>query len=376
MSSTIDTSRLKNKLDRTLPGDSAGISGRAVDFLTRLRGGRRASATDWLTYVYLIVGTVIMFGPVVWLFMSSFKTQDALLSTSPTFFPLRTESVVVPGYDKPLFLYDVTLPDGTVRRLAEVNKIGIKARMIDPADPTAEPIEVSTRGRTQVQSLNFAVENYTEAIQKFPFLTYLGNSVFVTIGATVVTLLCNSMAAFGLSKYRFKGRDALFFLMLSTLLIPITVILIPAFLVISRIGWSNSLWGLIIPGAATPTGVFLLRQYMLTIPDELLDAARVDGASEWRIYWQIVLPLARPALAVLTIFSVMWRWNDFLWPLVVVTRNELFTLPIGLNAFQGELNVQWNYILAMTVLTLLPITVVFAFLQKFITAGVATTGIK
>ena len=145
---------------------------------------------------------------------------------------------------------------------------------------------------------------------------------------------------------------------------------------ITKLGMNNTLWGVIIPGAATPTGVFLLRQYMITIPDELLDSARIDGASEWRIYWQIILPLARPALAVLTIFSVMWRWNDFLWPLIVLSEKELFTLQVGLNAFQGQLNTEWHYILAMTVLTLLPITLVFAFLQRFITTGIATTGMK
>lgn len=115
---------------------------------------------------------------------------------------------------------------------------------------------------------------------------------------------------------------------------------------------------------------------MLTIPNELMDSARIDGASEWRIYSQIILPLAKPALAVLTIFSVMWRWNDFLWPLIVISRSELFTLQVGLASFQGELNVQWNLILAMTVLTLLPITIVFALLQRHITTGIATTGLK
>jgi alpha-1,4-digalacturonate transport system permease protein len=147
-------------------------------------------------------------------------------------------------------------------------------------------------------------------------------------------------------------------------------------LVITNVGWNNNLLGIIIPAAATPTGVFLLRQYMLTIPDELIDAARIDGASEWRIYSQVILPLAKPALAVLTIFSVMWRWNDFLWPLIVLSRSEYFTLQVGLASFQGELNVQWNLILAMTVLTLLPITLVFGFLQRYITTGIATTGMK
>lgn len=159
-------------------------------------------------------------------------------------------------------------------------------------------------------------------------------------------------------------------------MVPLSVILVPVFLVITQIGWNNNLLGVIVPGAATPTGVFLLRQYMLTIPDELIESARIDGASEWRIFIQIILPLARPALAVLAIFSIMWRWNDFLWPLVVLSRNELFTLQVGLNSFQGELQVQWNLILAMTVLTLLPITLVFGFLQRYITTGIATTGLK
>jgi alpha-1,4-digalacturonate transport system permease protein len=204
----------------------------------------------------------------------------------------------------------------------------------------------------------------------------LRNSVIVTIFSTLLTLLINSMAAFALAKYHFKGREAIFFIMLSTLMVPLSVILVPVFLVITTIDWNNNLLGVIVPAAATPTGLFLLRQYMLTIPDELLDAARIDGASEWRIYAQVIIPLSKPALAVLTIFSVMWRWNDFLWPLIVLSRSEFFTLQIGLNSFQGELNVQWNLILAMTVLTLLPITLVFAILQRNITTGIATTGMK
>jgi alpha-1,4-digalacturonate transport system permease protein len=115
---------------------------------------------------------------------------------------------------------------------------------------------------------------------------------------------------------------------------------------------------------------------MLTLPNELLEAARMDHASEWRIYWRIVLPLTAPALAVLAIFSVMWRWNDFLWPLVVLTKSETFTLQLALNAFQGDLVTQWNYLLAMTVLTLLPVTVCFGFLQKYITQGIASAGVK
>jgi alpha-1,4-digalacturonate transport system permease protein len=259
--------------------------------------------------------------------------------------------------------------------MAQVRRIGIMATMVDPARPDA-PIQVNIKDRKPVNELKFAFANYTELFGKFSFGLYLWNSVFITVVATLLTLLINSMAAFALSKYKFRGQKTVFVLIIATLMIPPTIVLVPVFLVINSVGLLNSLWGVILPAIATPTGVFLLRQYMLTIPDELLEAARMDNASEWRIYWKIVLPLSAPALAVLAIFSVMWRWNDFLLPLIVLSRSEFFTLQLALNSFQGELNTQWNYLLAMTVITLIPITLVFAFLQKYITTGIASAGVK
>lgn len=345
------------------------------DFLFRRRGGRGFDASDILTYVYLTLGTVLMFGPVVWLVLSSFKTQAALVEFPPKLLPYAQVTVPVEGYEEELPLFLVTFEDGTQMEMAQVRRVGIESQMVDPENPD-EIVKVNIEQREPVRRVSLAWNNYIDPLDRFNFLTYLKNSVIVTFTATVITLVINSMAAFALSKYRFKGRDAIFVLIISTLMIPISVVLVPVFLVITEIGWNNNLWGVIIPGAATPTGVFLLRQYMLTIPDELLDSARIDGASEWRIYWQLILPLSGPALAVLAIFSIMWRWNDFLWPLIVLSRSEVFTLQVGLNAFQGELNIQWHYVLAMTVLTLLPITIVFAFLQRFITTGIATTGLK
>lgn len=344
-------------------------------FITRTNGRRGPEVSDILSYLYLGLGTLLMFGPVIWLILSSFKSPVALIEFPPTFLPFGQDSIEVEGYDEALPLFEATLEDGSTAVLAQVRRIGLEAQMVDPAAPD-EIIRVPIDNREPVRSLQFAWTNYTEPLQRFNFLSYLRNSVVVTVAATALTLLINSMAAFALSKYEFRGKTTIFVVIISTLLIPISVILVPVFLVITTIGWNNNLLGIIIPGAATPTGVFLLRQYMLTIPDELMEAARIDGAGEWRIYWQIILPLARPAIAVLAIFSVMWRWNDFLWPLIVLSQNELFTLQVGLNSFQGELNVQWHFILAMTVLTLLPITIVFAFLQRFITTGIATTGIK
>ncbi|MBN2472426.1 MAG: carbohydrate ABC transporter permease, partial [Anaerolineae bacterium] len=276
-------------------------------FLTHKHGGSRIDLMDVLSYAYLVAGVVVMFGPVLWLIMSSFKSQSSLFDFPPSFLPQRQETVMVEGYDSPLPLYDITFEDGTTQRLAQVQRVALEVTMVDPANSTAEPQVLNIReiaDRKPVKGVYFDFSNYTDGVQSFSFFTYLRNSVIITVAATVVTLLINSMAAFGLSKYRYAGRDAVFLVMISTLMVPISVILIPAFLVITKVGWNNNLWGVIIPGAATPTGVFLLRQYMLTIPDELLESARIDGASEWRIYWQIILPLASPALAVLTIFSV------------------------------------------------------------------------
>ncbi|MEO7762003.1 MAG: carbohydrate ABC transporter permease [Casimicrobiaceae bacterium] len=344
-------------------------------FLLRTHGRTHFDWTDWVSYAYLVVGLFLMFGPVLWIVMSSFKTQAALSEFPPAFLPYSQKVVKVTGHDDPLPLFVVKLPDGTTKELAEVRRMGLMATMVDPAKPDDE-VQVNIKDRTKTREFRIATENYTQLFGRFAFGRYLWNSVFITVVATLITLLFNSMAAFALSKYKFAGQKVVFLLIIATLMIPPTIVLVPNFLVVSNLGLLNSLWGVIWPAVATPTGVFLLRQYMLTIPDELLDAARMDHASEWQIYWRIVLPLTAPALAVLAIFSVMWRWNDFLWPLIVLSRSELFTLQLALNSFQGELQTEWNYLLAMTVITIIPVTLVFAFLQKHITTGIAASGVK
>ncbi len=346
-----------------------------MDFLLRTRHQSRISLSDILMYLYLSLGTVLMFGPVLWAVSSSFKTPAAITRFPPELLPYAELTTTVEGYQNPLPLYNVQLDDGTQVTLAQVRRIGREAQMIDPNAP-GEIIRVPVE-RTQLQrTFSLQWQNYVDPLQRFQFFTFFGNSVIVTASATVLTLLTSSMAAFALSKYQFRGQKVVFGLILLAIVIPGTVNLVPAFLIVTALGLNNNLLGVIIPTIATPTGVFLLRQYMLTIPDELIDAARVDGASEWRVYWQIILPLAAPALAVLTVFSIMWRWNDFLWPLIVLTETNKFTLQLGLQLYQGRFDIQWQYLLAMTVLSLLPVTFIFAFLQRFITQGIASTGLK
>ena len=341
-------------------------------FLTRTRGRNgKLHWTDWLSYAYLGVAVLMMFGPVVCLGLSSFKTEADLQRFPPRLLPYSQETVVVDGQAAPLPAY----VDKDGRTFGMIRRIGLVAQVVDPAKP-AEVLKMQFNELKPAEKVALATENYTELFQRFNFPLYFWNSTFITVTSTLIMLIVNSMAAFALSKYEFKGRGVVLALVVGTLMIPQTVVLVPLFLITSQLGLINSLWGVIIPGAATPTGVFLLRQYMLTIPDEILDAARMDKASEWKIYWRIILPLSAPALAVLAILAIMWRWNDFLWPLIVLTRNDNFTLQLALNSFQGEMTTEWSNLLAMTVLTLAPIALVFMFLQKYIATGIASTGGK
>ena len=331
--------------------------------------------TDYFSYFYLFLGVFLMFGPIIWLGLSSVKTLAGIQEYPPTILPLSQIQVEVDGYEKPLSLYNVTLEDGSTTELAEIKRVGITSKMVDPKD-TEKTYKIPIDKREKIREFSVQWDNYLDPLRKYNFLLYFKNSIFVTVIATIITLIINSMAAYALSIYEFRGKNIALVFVIGTLLIPLTIILVPVFYVIANFGMINSLWGVILPGAATPTGVFLLRQYMLTLPRELIEAARMDHASEWAIYWRIVLPLSIPAIAVLAIFSIMWRWNDFLWPLIVLSKSEVYTLQIALNAFHGELTSQWNYVLAMTMVTLLPIALIFTYLQKFITTGIASTGMK
>ena len=348
---------------------------RIFSFLTATRGKGRLHWTDWVSYGYLLFGVLLMFGPVVWLVLSSFKTPNELDRFPPRFLPYAQDVAEVEGFEEPLLLFTVTEGDLAGQIVAQTRRAAGRAEVVLPDDPENR-IRMPAANLEAIEGIAFATENYTSLFERFNFLRFFWNSTFITVMATLIMLLVNSMAAFALSKYQFRGRTAVLLMVVGTLMIPQTVVLVPLFLITFELGMLNSLWGVIIPGAATPTGVFLLRQYMITIPDEILDAARMDKASEWKIFWRIIIPLSAPAIAVLAILAIKWRWNDFLWPLIVLTRSENFTLQLALNSFQGELQTDWPSLLAMTVLTLLPIAAVFMFLQKYIATGIASTGGK
>ena len=220
------------------------------------------------------------------------------------------------------------------------------------------------------------LENYKAAFKTGNFIRYFNNSLFVAVVSTLLTIMINTMAGYALSKYIFKGRDTIFFLMIATLMIPLQVILVPIFILEKNLGLLNSLWGIIIPPAATPTGIFLSRQYMLTIPNSLIEAARIDGAGEWFIFQRIILPLAKPIIATLAIFSFMWRWNDFLWPFIVIANQKKYTLQLALANFVGQYDVDWSKLLSMTVISIVPLIIVFLIFQKYFIKGMTSGGVK
>jgi ABC-type glycerol-3-phosphate transport system permease component len=221
------------------------------------------------------------------------------------------------------------------------------------------------------------LDNYDAVMTRISFFSYLKNSVLVSTAITFGALLTSSLAGYIFAKFQFRGRSTVFFMIVATMMVPFHVVLIPVFLIVRELGIFNSLWALIIPGLVTPWGIFLMRQYMLNLSSEMLDAARVDGASELGIFWRIVLPVSRPGLAAVGIFIFMYHWNDFLWPMVVLKDEPLRTLPLGLAVFSEGFGItRWNIVMAAAVMAVLPIFVVFAFAQRHFIEGITLGSTK
>jgi multiple sugar transport system permease protein len=220
------------------------------------------------------------------------------------------------------------------------------------------------------------LEHYQALFTRLNIGRYFLNSTLLATSVTLLSLLLNSMAGYAFAKLPFKGRDRLFRLLLAALVIPAQVSMLPLFLILKQMGLINTYWGVIIPGMASIFGIFLIRQYALAISDSLLDAARIDGASEWRIYWSLVLPLCKPILVTLAIFTFMGTWNDFMWPLIVLTDNDMYTLPVALANLLGEHVQDTELMMAGSVLTVLPVMLVFMVLQKQYIEGIMMGGIK
>lgn len=223
---------------------------------------------------------------------------------------------------------------------------------------------------------SFNPVNYFKAFQKGNWLIFFKNTTVVTTLSTIICVAISEMGGYAFAKYKFKGSNFLFLLFISTLMLPLEVLMIPIFIIVKKMGLYNSLWGLIIPPAATPFGIFLIRQYYMSIPSEYMQSARIDGAKEWQIFIRIMLPAGKSIMACLAIFSALWRWNDYMWPLLVVRSTEKYTVQLALANFQGQYNVDWQTVLAMSVVTMVPMMIVFIIFQKQIINGMAMSGLK
>ncbi|WP_129723975.1 carbohydrate ABC transporter permease [Xylanivirga thermophila] len=219
-------------------------------------------------------------------------------------------------------------------------------------------------------------ENYRAVIDTVPFLTYYRNTIIVTVVRTLGQLFFCSLAAFAFAKLKFKGRDFLFFGFLSVLMVPTQMILIPNYIIMKTLRWLDTLAAVIAPGMFSAFGVFLMRQFFMTLPDELIESGKIDGCNYFGIYWKLLLPLTKPALTALAVFTIMYSWNDFLWPLIATTSDEARVLSIGIALLQGQYSTAYHHIMAGSVMATIPILIIFIFAQRYFIEGIALTGMK
>lgn len=223
---------------------------------------------------------------------------------------------------------------------------------------------------------NPTLENYRKVIEMFPMLTFLRNSILVSVLTTLGQMVLSAMAAYAFARMQFRGRDKLFLLYLATMMVPAQVTMIPQFVLMKNIGWLDTYQALIIPNMFSVFGTFLLRQGMLGIPKELEEAAFMDGANHYTVFSKVCMPLVKPTLATLGIFTFMQSWNNYLWPLIVVNSRELATLPLGLSLLQGRWATDWNLLMAGSVISVIPILIVYLFAQKYFIQGMTMSGMK
>ncbi|GIN84903.1 sugar ABC transporter permease [Heyndrickxia sporothermodurans] len=240
-----------------------------------------------------------------------------------------------------------------------------------------KPLEEIVSGKINFIPKHFTFDNYkTIFVKQELFPRWLFNSVFIAVCVTILNLIFNSMAGYALARLKFRGKRTLFIVILAVLMIPMQVTMIPNYLILKSLGWLNTYQGMIVPSMINATFIFMMRQFFINFPKELEEAAEIDGLSKIGMFFRIVLPLAKPALAAQAIFVFMGSWNDFMRPLIILSDPELFTLPLGLNTFKGQYISYWNYIMAASMVFTLPVLVIYMFFNRFFIKGISFTGGK
>ena len=240
-----------------------------------------------------------------------------------------------------------------------------------------KPLSEIISGEFNFIPKHFTLDNYKQIFLQEPlFWRWLFNSVIIGVTVTILNLLFNSMAGYALARLHFRGKQCWFFLILTVLVVPAQITLIPTFLILKAIGWLNSYPGMIVPSMVNATFIFMMRQFFVNFPRELEEAGQLDGLNAWGIFRYIVLPLAKPALAAQAVFVFMGSWNNFLLPVMILFDPEMFTLPLGLNTFKGQYISYWNYIMAASMVFTLPGLAIYAFFNRYLIQGVTFTGGK
>jgi multiple sugar transport system permease protein len=242
-------------------------------------------------------------------------------------------------------------------------------------------LSTSLKDASQVYDLRIipevpTLDNYIEILGDGRFTRWFINSMIVAIIVTLSNVFFDSLVGYTLAKFRFRGRYIVFIAILSTLMIPTEMLVLPWYLMASQFGWLDSYWGIMFPGMMTAFGTFLMKQFFEGVPDDFLEAARIDGLNEFTIWWKIAMPLVTPALSALAIFTFLGNWTAFFWPLIVTTSAELYTLPVGLSSFAVEQSIQWEKIMTGASIATLPTLIIFLFLQRYIVRGVMLAGLK
>lgn len=323
--------------------------------------------------VILTIGFIAVMIPLVWMFLSSLKNKDAVNTVPPQWIPKEQIKVDVGG--KSAWLYDIPV-DGVVRQLALVKKVGASGTFVNPDNPDEQytlPVNTGTRSTKIV--LHW--DNYSKAVTTVPFGSYVKNTLTIVFFGTIGTVVSCTLVAYGFARFRAKGARILFLLLLSTVMLPPQVTLIPAFILFKKIGWYDTLLPLIVPAFfANAWDVFLLRQFFMSLPLELDDAARIDGCGPFGILWYIIIPQSYPVLATVTIFSILYAWNDFYSPLIYLQSPEHWTIALGLQSFNALYTNNGNLLMAASVLALIVPILLFFFAQRLFIQGVVVSGIK
>lgn len=329
-----------------------------------------------LIFIILLLGSIVMIAPFVWMLSTSFKEQGSVFTYPPEWIPMVPVTVNYDDAEQILYKSMVNGREETVIRLKIFLNDADVMVFRDGVPLDGKIHKVPADGLKPVKKFRLRWENYVEAWLAVPFGRFFINSIIVGLCITFGQVFTSSLAAYAFARLNFKFRDHIFLGYLGTMMIPGTVTMIPVFILLKLMGWIDTYQALILPGMFSAYGTFMLRQFFLSIPRDLEESAFIDGASKFIIYWKIILPLSKPALATLTTFVFMGSWNDFMWPLIVTNSMEMKTLPVGLSSFQGLYTTTWTLLMAATVIVLIPVLVVYIFNQRYFVKGIVLSGLK